>query len=172
MSADLSGEITAIATAVLAVGAIVTAVFAYLAYRKQSQEVDTLVQQNEREADGRRRSQAALVFLGVPPGEAHPVRPYAQNASGLPVYDAQLWYFVGSINLAGPDNLGLILPGQTVAGSRDFAASDALTKTWLTFQDAASALWIREPTGVLKEDDRATHSHMIATSLPADWTES
>jgi hypothetical protein len=170
MSADLSGEITAIATAVPAVGAIVTAVFAYLAYRKQSQEVVTLVQQNEREADERRRSQAALVFIGVPLGEAHPVRPYAQNASGLPVYDAQLWYFVGSINL--PDDLGLILPGQTVAGSRDFAARDALTKTWLTFQDAAGTLWMREPTGVLKEDDRATHSHMIATSLPADWTQS
>ena len=146
--------------------------FAYLAYRKQSQEVVTLVQQNEREADERHRSQAALIFIGVPPSEAPPVRPDAQNASGLPVYDAQLWYFVGSINLGDPPNLGLILPGQTVAGSRDFAAREALTKTWLTFQDAAGALWMREPTGVLKEDDRATYSHMIATSLPADWTES
>jgi hypothetical protein len=39
MSVDLSGEITAIATAALAVFAIVTAVFAVLAVRKQSQEV-------------------------------------------------------------------------------------------------------------------------------------
>jgi len=106
----------------------------------------------------------------VPPGEAHPVRPYAQNASGLPVCDAQLWYFVSGIDLAGPDNLGLIMPGQTTAGSRDFAARDALTKTWLTFQDAAGALWIREPTGVLKEHDRATHSYMIVNSLPPDWS--
>ncbi len=170
MSSDLSGEITAIATAILAVFAIVTAMFAFLAYRKQSQEVVTLVQQNEREADERRRSQAALVFIGVTPNEAPPVRPYAQNASGLPVYDAQLWYFVSGLDLAGPDNLGLIMPGQTVAGSRDFTPGDALTKTWLTFQDAAGALWIREPTGVLKDHDRATHSHMVATSLPVDWS--
>ena len=39
MSVDLSGEITAIATAVLAVFAIVTAIFAVRAFRKQSQEV-------------------------------------------------------------------------------------------------------------------------------------
>jgi hypothetical protein len=39
MSPDLSGEITAIATAVLAVFAIVTAFYARRAFRKQSQEV-------------------------------------------------------------------------------------------------------------------------------------
>jgi hypothetical protein len=170
MSSDLSGEITALATAVLAVGAIVTAVFAYLAYRKQSQEVVTLVRQNEREANERRRSQAALVFIGVPPGAAHPVRPYAQNASDLPVYHAQLWYQVSGIDLAGPDDLGLIMPGQTGVGRRDFAATDALTKTSLTFQDAAGALWMREPTGVLKEHDRATHTYMIVHAPPVDWS--
>jgi len=39
MSSDLSGEITALATAVLAVFAIVTAVYAVRAFRKQSQEI-------------------------------------------------------------------------------------------------------------------------------------
>ena len=39
MSADLSGEITAIATAVLAVFAILTTIYAVRAFRKQSQEV-------------------------------------------------------------------------------------------------------------------------------------
>ncbi len=39
MSLNLSGEITAIATAVLAVFAIITAVYAVRAFRKQSQEV-------------------------------------------------------------------------------------------------------------------------------------
>ena len=38
MTVELSGEITAIATAALAAFAVVTAVFAFLAYRKQSQE--------------------------------------------------------------------------------------------------------------------------------------
>jgi hypothetical protein len=39
MSVDLSGEITAVATAVLAVFAIVTAWYARKAFLKQSQEV-------------------------------------------------------------------------------------------------------------------------------------
>jgi hypothetical protein len=39
MSVDLSGELTAIATAVLAFFAIITAVYAVRAFRKQSQEV-------------------------------------------------------------------------------------------------------------------------------------
>jgi hypothetical protein len=42
MSVDLSGEITAIATAVRAVLAFATAVFAFLAFRKQSREVGIL----------------------------------------------------------------------------------------------------------------------------------
>lgn len=45
MSVDLSGEITAIATAVLAVGAIVAGIVAYLAFRKQSQEVHAIERQ-------------------------------------------------------------------------------------------------------------------------------
>jgi hypothetical protein len=45
MSADLAGEITAVATAVLAVFAIVTAVFAFLAFRKQTEEVRAIERQ-------------------------------------------------------------------------------------------------------------------------------
>ena len=45
MSADLSGEVTAIATAVLAVFAIVTAFYARQAFRKQSQEVSAIERQ-------------------------------------------------------------------------------------------------------------------------------
>ena len=45
MSSDLSAEITAIATAVLAVFAIVTAFFARQAFRKQSQEVRAIERQ-------------------------------------------------------------------------------------------------------------------------------
>ena len=45
MSVDLSGGITAIATAVLAVFAIVTAIYAIRAFRKQSQEVSAIERQ-------------------------------------------------------------------------------------------------------------------------------
>jgi sensor domain CHASE-containing protein len=45
MSVDLSGEITAIATAVLAACAIVTAIYAIRAFRKQTEEVRTIQEQ-------------------------------------------------------------------------------------------------------------------------------
>jgi heme exporter protein D len=63
MSSDVSGDITAIATAVLAVFAIVTAVFAFLAYRKQSQETDILIRESRRQARERRSDQASRVFI-------------------------------------------------------------------------------------------------------------
>ena len=45
MSVEVSGEITAIATAALAVFAIVTALVAYFTFRKQSQEVSDQAEQ-------------------------------------------------------------------------------------------------------------------------------
>lgn len=51
MSAELSGEVTAIATAVLAVFAIVTAVYAVRAFRKQSQEVSDQAKQLKVQSD-------------------------------------------------------------------------------------------------------------------------
>jgi hypothetical protein len=47
MTLLVATQITAVATAILAAGAIVTAVFAILAFRKQSAEVTTLQQQAE-----------------------------------------------------------------------------------------------------------------------------
>ena len=54
MSVDLSGEITAIATAALAAFTTVTAIYAILAFRKQTEEVRT-IQEQARGADSRRR---------------------------------------------------------------------------------------------------------------------
>jgi hypothetical protein len=53
----------AVFTGVLAVGAIVTAVFAILAFRKQSTEVRILQEQAQRESEQRLRSQASRVFV-------------------------------------------------------------------------------------------------------------
>jgi hypothetical protein len=84
MSALVATQVTAIATAALALFAVVTAVFAFLAYRKQSAEVGILGQQakdgaevlelqvrelreslDERRRDSaeRRRTQASLMFI-------------------------------------------------------------------------------------------------------------
>jgi hypothetical protein len=60
--------LTAIFTGVLAVLAIVTAIFAILAFRKQSAEVSLLQEQVLRDAMARHRAQATQVFTW--PGQA------------------------------------------------------------------------------------------------------
>jgi hypothetical protein len=104
MSSDLSAEITAVATAALAVFAIVTAVFALLGYRKQREEVSILVRENrehqqavEREAAERHREQASRVWvMMVPDDEAtkrdfpasRPAREPAEADAGGPSLEA------------------------------------------------------------------------------------
>jgi hypothetical protein len=67
MSLTLSGEITAIATAILAAGAIITAILAYMAFRKQAQEVSLLQQQIREGAQVRRAKQASRVVFSQEP---------------------------------------------------------------------------------------------------------
>jgi hypothetical protein len=62
MPSDLSSEITAVATAVLAAFAIVTAVFAMHAFRKQSQEVRTIERQ-VKDQEALTRQQAELLTI-------------------------------------------------------------------------------------------------------------
>jgi hypothetical protein len=62
MSMDLSGEITAIATATLAFFAIVTGVYAVRAFRKQSQEVSAIEHQ-VKDQEELTRQQAALLEI-------------------------------------------------------------------------------------------------------------
>lgn len=81
-------QFTAIATGVLAAGAIITAIFAIMAFRTQSQEVGLLLKQAVREAEDRRRAQAAKVFVavgGLTPDMADEVRMH--NSSDQPIYD-------------------------------------------------------------------------------------
>src|SRR6266567_3502640 len=97
MSSDLSGEITAIATAVLAAFAIVTAVVAYMAFRRQTEEVAILQQQMKeqqevfaREARERHRAQASRVFISLESPEERSARFNVANTSEQPVYDAEI----------------------------------------------------------------------------------
>jgi hypothetical protein len=92
MSEILSAQLTAGATLALAVLALAAAVLAGLAFWRQSQEVGLLLQQNKRDADERRASQAARIFLAVSrdekPDEHGGVHPFVRNASDFPAYDA------------------------------------------------------------------------------------
>jgi hypothetical protein len=109
--------ITAAATVVLAVFAIVTAWYARNAFRKQAEEVALLVEQSKRDAGELRRSQAAKVFLAAPDDPVQMVSPYAQNASSFPVYDAQLWYLEpGRFLGIDFEDLGTIMPGEARSG--------------------------------------------------------
>jgi hypothetical protein len=94
--------LTAIFTRVLAIGAIVTAIFAIRAFRKQSTEVTLLQAQAEeqekaarRDAAERRWQQATLVYMTrqlLPGVRADPAAIAADvyNTSAQPVYDVRI----------------------------------------------------------------------------------
>jgi hypothetical protein len=164
MSLIFATQLTAIATMALAVFAIVTASFALLAYRAQSQEVGILLEQSKREALERHRAQAARVFTGIPPVQGQPVIPYAVNASDFPIYDAQLWYLDdrGHSYADLREDIGMISPGDNVVVSTSFQSKDvALTHTVFTFRDAAGVRWMRLPEGALEEQSGATAADSV-----------
>jgi hypothetical protein len=172
MSVDLSGEITAIATAVLAAFAIITAVVAYMAFRRQTQEVGILQQQMKeqqdvlaREARERHRAQAARVFISLDYGDKQDDKRSAHftvaNTSDQPVYDAEIRWRHTQREAHHPvirhTQLGTILPGDrpTVYPARiDLGARadpDDDRFTVLIFRDAAGAMWTRTLDGDLSE---------------------
>ena len=161
MSLIFATQLAAVATGALALFAIVTAVFAFLAYRKQAEEVGLLVKQNEREAAERRKGQAARVFTG----RLHSVTggAYAKNNSDLPVYDAQFWYSEAG-SLSGPYCLGQIPPGEP-ASTTSLDADDAPAHTILTFRDAADVCWVRMPNGALEEQSRPTARESVLAAI-------
>ncbi len=178
MSLIFATQLTAIATAALAVFAIVTAAFAFLAYRAQAKEVGILLEQRKREALERHRAQATRVFIGAPHQTAA-ITPYVMNASDFPVYDVQLWYPDphDRSNPGEPDNLGVILPREKIGRSEHyvgpyFGDSDyAVLQTVLTFRDAAGVRWIRARGADIEEQSGATAAESvlaILASLPAD----
>jgi cbb3-type cytochrome oxidase subunit 3 len=89
MSVDLSGEITAIATAVLAVFAIVAAAFAILAFRKQYKEVSDqasmLRVQSEQLAEQRKVNAGQIRVLAL---QATELRESLEDASAKQRNDA------------------------------------------------------------------------------------
>lgn len=141
--------LTAILTGVLAVGALVTAVFAFLAFRKQSQEVALLQEQDRRDIEQRRRAQAAQVFTW--PGKA-PLHGeddmrdavFIRNTSAQPVYDI-------SIGWGGQADalLPVLMPGDEHAVRG--AGTSAAKGTFAEFRDTAGAWWRTTSEGELTD---------------------
>jgi len=167
MSSDLATEITAIATAVLAAFAIITAVVAYMAFRKQTQEVGILQQQMKeqqevlaREARERHRAQASRVFISLAAPEQRPARFNVANTSEQPVYDAEIrWrYKTARYPQIKHTQLGTIMPGdrhsieiQPHPQAERVRPDPDDDFTTLIFRDVAGAMWTRRLDGDLRE---------------------
>jgi len=176
MSLLTATQITAVTTAILAGGAIVTAVYAIRAFRKQSKEVALLQQQAERDIDERRRAQAAKVYLELgtrAPAEAvrvDPDQPEAEppllfiarviNASNLLIYKVGIiwipaFYSAESMPaiipakdlVPGPSRL---MPGEVHAFRREHVLeSPDSSSHWRSGPGvAAAALIFRDAAGV------------------------
>jgi hypothetical protein len=152
MSLIAATQITAVATSVLAFFAIVTAVFAILAFRKQSAEVGMLQEDWQREARERRRAQAAQVFTWIgerPVRDGEAPRPAAcvRNTSRQPVYDISVGWGssgVGTWRVLLPDEENAI-PG---AGS---SVADGTVPILIEFRDAAGVRWRATSHGELTD---------------------
>jgi hypothetical protein len=195
MSLIAATQVTAVATAVLAVFAIVTAVFAFLAFRKQSTEVTTLQRQfddqrkvndlqarelqeslaeRRREAEERRRAQAARVYVIInvfPRNKAHPGNEYVagrsarqpaigvivHNASDRPVYDVRIHYLTlpDCVQAGTEDSLGTLGPqDRTAPVQRDVPNGPVEQFIAIAyFRDAAGLRWTVTPNGLLASVD-------------------
>ena len=147
MSLIAATQFTAVATGVLALFAIVTAVFAFLAFRKQSNEVGLLVEQADREAEDRRKAQAAKVFVavgGLTPDMADEVR--MRNSSDQPIYDLAASCADGAELQRVPH----LMPGDEYLFFAAAPADAAVPPVaWLDFRDAAGLRWRTTSRGQL-----------------------
>jgi hypothetical protein len=175
MSSDLSGEITAIATAVLAAFAIITAVVAYMAFRRQGEEVGILQQQMReqqqvltREARDRHRAQASRVFLSLEYPSEHSACFNIVNTSDQPIYEAEIRWLdhtspvpcirhvqVGTILASGqPTGQATVTCACSNASTRSKARSTTRPRRWRNYEalaELANTHLLRSP---LTQDSR------------------
>jgi hypothetical protein len=170
MSTDLSGEIAAVATAVLAFFALLTAIFAGLAFSKQRQEVGVLQQEARSRYEKEQRSQAAKVTAWLERQEnAGPWEVHVRNDSDLCIFDVRVYFhairkqpvegwepiFVGerspreeTICVFPPKHSRpVVVPDKIRALFSEF--SDRTCVASIEFTDAAERHWERDPRGRL-----------------------
>lgn len=152
--------LTAIATVVLAVFAIVTAWYARRAFLKQSQEVAAIEQQVQlqreqsgREQTDRRRAQASLVYMSIEPrphvGNLQDMRDAVcvYNTSKQPVYEITLM-----LGNQADQRRPMLLPGETqVWDGLGTAYATGRRPLYIAFRDSAGIRWLRRPDRDLTE---------------------
>lgn len=162
MSVIFATQLTAVATAVLAVGATVTGVLAYLAFRKQSQEVGILHQQVQEESLWRRSQQASRVIFSDMPtvtdgdkGRTFRFQTEITNHSDLPIYDVTLLWDVEELSELrgvelGRDVTPTLLPGASIVRDKTYQLT-WLPRPYVVFSDASGIRWERKGNGTLIE---------------------
>lgn len=144
MSLRLATQITAVATAVLALFAIISAVFAYLAFRKQSAEVAILRKQVADAENERRRAQASQIRLVGSPGMGD-VDIRIRNDSTRPISDLEL--SGASIKEPLPP---VLAPGEEFQTFADIPGNaDDPPVLMLSFRDAEGLRWRATSRGEL-----------------------
>src|SRR6266581_3452624 len=174
MQLTVATWIAAIATVILALGAIVTSIFAIRAFGKQPEEVRLLKEQTARDIEQRRRAQASRVSVWQEPlpvdrdpesakiymgtairrGRAVPIAlAQVTNSSDQPVYDLTVsWYAGHALNTRHrrPEPL---MPGERhkVTESVPADANPEVFGAVAFFRDAAGVTWQARPDGRLAE---------------------
>jgi hypothetical protein len=139
----------AIATTVLAAGAIITAWFAGLALRKQSIELGNMEEQFaaqrlqlklqqeqfDQEAEDRRRAQASRVFIwteertspmtqaqreSLGPALREAAAVHVKNSSQQPIYDLTISWYQGTAPWGEPDRIPVLLPDKQADRTRAY----------------------------------------------------
>jgi hypothetical protein len=188
--------LAAIAAVVLAVAATVTAIFAIGALGKQNGQLRELQTAHARLAEliqlqaeelrdsarGRRRAQAAQVFIEVdriPPvtAAAGPVRDEpdppcrlsarVRNTSSQPIYDLHVIWQAGMVRMGKPDRMGRLMPGRDASFHRpgpapvDPPVDPAVLGAFLAFRDAAGVRWAVREDGTLTDIVTPGHDTQI-----------
>ena len=171
MSLIFATQLTAIATAVLAVFAILTGIYAIRAFRKQSREVGILAEQSEREIRDRRRDQASRVFIwaeadAAPDPKDQTVRgliTHIKNTSHRPVYDGLIRFRNASGRIEDSPYtpaFPALMPGDQVDTGNGFTEPVPVPVFWqdnsrlqatVRFRDAAGVHWQLGTDGQLDE---------------------
>ncbi len=170
MSSGLSAEITAIATAMLALFAVITAVLAGLAFRKQAREVGAVERQLElqRQQFGdqlaeRHRAQASRIFMwnvldirsnsegALPQGDVEGVITYLKNTSEQPIYRLIIDWGHETSPWKGAMLVDVLMPGdqrefpQIYPGDNPFAHAEL--RSFMGNEAVAPAAHFRDTTG-------------------------
>lgn len=166
MSEIFSEQLSAIANMALAVLALVTAVFAWLAFQKQAKEVgdqSAMLALQRRQFDEdqavRKRAQAAQVFITNvgSPDQGNDgtvvIVGQAQNTSRQPVYDLSARCRTDDGAFGTPYVQPLLMPGDSMTFEETWSRADGISglSLWLEFRDASGVHWRTTDRGVLTE---------------------